>query len=128
MVVIDTNIIIDHLRQKDSSNSMLNKLFHRIKLNEAAVSMVEIQELFGGKSTKNIEIEEKILSIINPYRILPYTFEVAKLAGEIARDLDNPIDLADSAIAATAILNEAQLLTLNIKDFEKIKDIKLYKI
>ncbi|OGE38332.1 hypothetical protein A3B45_00800 [Candidatus Daviesbacteria bacterium RIFCSPLOWO2_01_FULL_39_12] len=125
MVVIDTNVIIDHLRQKGSSDSLLSKLLKQIELNEAAISFITIQELFAGQSTINKEIEEWILKIINPYQILPYTFEVAKLAGEIDRDSKNQIDFPDAAIAATAILNKTSLLTLNKKDFKGIKDLKL---
>lgn len=125
MVVIDTNIIIDHLRQKGSPESLLNKLVAQIELTEAAISIISIQELFAGQSTKDKEIEEWILKIINPYKILPYTFEVAKLAGEIDRDSKNQMDFPDAAIAATAILNKAKLLTLNKKDFEGIKGLKL---
>jgi len=125
VVVIDTNVIIDHLRQKGSSDSLLSKLFEQIELNEAVISFITIQELFAGQSTTNKEIEEWILRIISPYQILPYTFEIAKLAGEIDRDSKNQIDFPDAAIAATAILNKAKLLTLNKKDFKGIKNLKL---
>ena len=50
--------------------------------------------------------------------------DVAKSAGSIARDLDKPLDLADAAIAATAILNGAKLSTFNKKDFQGIKDLE----
>lgn len=125
MVVIDTNVIIDHLRQKGSSDSQLSQLFNQIELTAAAISYMTIQELFAGQSTKNKEIEEWILKIINPYEILPYTFEVAKLAGEIERDSKNHIDFPDAAIAATAILQKASLFTLNKKDFKGIKGLQL---
>lgn len=125
MVVIDTNVIIDHLRQKDSSDSLLSRLLKQIELNDAAISFITIQELFAGQSTINKDIEEWILKIINPYQILPYTFEVAKLAGEIDRDSKNQIDFPDAAIAATAILNKASFFTLNKKDFRGIKGLTL---
>lgn len=125
MVVIDTNVIIDHLRQKGFPDSLLNKLFDQIELTEAAISIITIQELFAGQSTREKEIEDGILKIVNPYKILAYTHEVAKLAGEIERDLKDQIDFPDAAIAATAILNQARLLTLNKKDFKGIKDLEL---
>ena len=125
MVVIDTNVIIDHLRQKGSAESVLSQLFDQIELTEAAISFITVQELFAGQSTKEKEIAEWILRIINPYKILPYTFETAKLAGEIDRDSKNQIDFPDAAIAATAILNKARFFTLNKKDFQGIKDLKL---
>lgn len=87
--------------------------------------MITIQELYEGRSTKDEQKEQLLLATISPLKILPYTYEVAQLAGEIARDLSKPIELADAAIAATAIVNGAQLFTLNKKDFSKIKDIDL---
>lgn len=125
MVVIDTNVVIDHLRQKGSTESALSKLIGQIELTEAAISFMSVQELFAGQSTKDREIERWILTIIKPYRLLPYTFEIAKLAGEIDRDSKNQIDFPDAAIAATAILNKASLFTLNKKDFKGIKGLKL---
>ncbi len=125
MVVIDTNIIIDHLRQKEAPDSVLSRLFHQIEPFEGAITTLTIQELFAGQSTKEKGVQEWILGIINPYRILPYTFEVAKLAGEIERELARPIDTVDAAIAATAIINGLKLATLNQKDFAGIENLQL---
>lgn len=123
MVVIDTSIIIDHTRQKDKI-SILDKFSKKSK-ERLAIASITIQELFEGKSTKEEEVTNSLLDLIDSLEILPYTFEVAKLAGEIARGLDHPIDIADAAIAATTVLNGASLLTLNKKDFQNIKDLEL---
>lgn len=69
-----------------------------------------------------------MLDTVRPLRLLNYTFQVAKLGGEIARDLKNPIEFADSAIAATAIANDLELCTLNAKHFKGIKGVKLFDI
>lgn len=126
MVVIDTNIVIDHLRQKSPPDSFLGKILNEIGRGEVTVAMITIQELFGGQSTKDKQIEQAILSIILSLKILPYTYDVAKLAGEIGRDLSHPIEFADAAIAATAIVNGGQLATLNKKDFKGIGDLELF--
>lgn len=78
-----------------------------------------------GRSTKDSQKEQYLLATISPLKILPYGYETAKLAGEIARDLDRPIELADAAIAATAILNGCELATLNVKDFAGIDKLRL---
>ena len=127
MVVLDTNIIIDHLRLQDRKKE--SKLLHiaRQKPKEIlAISIISIQELYEGRSTKDQEKEQYLLATISPLKILPYTYEVAQVAGEIARDLSHPIELADAAIAATTILNGSTLLTSNTKDFEGIKDLELF--
>ena len=126
MVVVDISVVIDHTRQK-SKISIFDRFSKQTK-DRLGISLITIQELFAGQSTKDKETEDRLLGLIDSLEILPYTFEVAKLAGEVERDLDQPIDLADAAIAATAIVNEAQLLTLNIKDFAKIKGLKLASV
>jgi len=128
MVILDTNIIIDHLRQSKKKKSLLIKLAAQKPKEILGLSMISVQELYEGRSTKNKIKEQFLLATIAPLKIFPYTYEVAKLAGEIARDLSRSIQLADATIAATAIINGAQLFTLNKKDFQKIKNLALKKI
>jgi len=123
MVILDTSIIIDHLRLKAKSKSKLLALAEKNLKKELAISLISIQELYEGQSTKKQEEEKMLLATISPLRVLSYTYEVAKLAGEIARDLKRPIELADAAIAATAVINGGQLATLNKKDFREIKGL-----
>lgn len=126
MVILDTNIIIDHLRRSVAKGSVLAKLAQDKPHEALAISVISIQELYEGQSTLEEEKEKDLLSTVSPLRTLSYTFEVAKMAGEIARDHRTGIDLADAAIAATAILNNSELLTLNKKDFQGIKDLGFF--
>ncbi len=125
MVILDTSVIIDHLRQS-TTDSMLRRLAVKYK-NQLAISVVTLQELYEGQSTRDQIKENYMLSIITPLKILPYTEEVAKLAGILARDNKSSADLADLAIAATAIVYKTPLATLNSKDFVSIinKDLIL---
>ena len=43
---------------------------------------------------------------------------VARRAGELARDAQKTVELADATIAATAIIHTSDLFTLDRKDFE----------
>lgn len=126
MVILDTNIVIDHLRQSKKKTSLLVKLAEKKPKETFTISMISIQELYEGQSTKNSRKEQFLLATISPLKILPFTYEVAKLAGEIARDVNRPIELADAAIAATAIINGARLFTLNQKDFRNIKKLQFF--
>lgn len=123
MVVLDTNIIIDHLRLPKGSETAFIKVARQRSKDSFAVSIISIQELYQGKSSREVSKTKDILDILNSLQILPYTFDTAKLAGEITRDSTYPIQFADAAIAATTIINSAQLLTLNKKDFQVIKEL-----
>jgi len=125
VVIIDTNIIIDHLRLWSKSESALDEANKQFSTANLALSIVSIQELFVGNSTRELIIEERILDLIAPLTLFPYTQEVAKLAGEIIRDINPNMEFADATIAATAVLNKAKLLTLNKKDFQGIEKLKL---
>lgn len=126
MVVLDTNIIIDHLRlQKTEAESKLMQIARQKPKETLAISIISVQELYEGRSTKDEHKEQYLLATISPLKILPYSYDIAKLAGEIARDLERPIELADAAIAATAILNGCSLTTSNTKDFVGIPRLQL---
>lgn len=128
MVVLDSNIIIDHLRQSSEKDTILQSFAKTISKSELAISIVTVQELYEGRSTRSKEVEAYLLTTISPLRILPYSFEIAQRAGEIARDLERPIEFADAAIAATAIIHSASLATLNRKDFQGIKNLDLVRL
>lgn len=128
MVVLDTNIIIDHLRQSSDKKTYLKTLVKKFGESNLAISIITVQEIYEGKSTQEREQEEKFLDTISHFKILPYTFEVAQFAGEIARDLGRSIELADAVIAATAIIHDCQLATLNSKDFKGIKKLELVEL
>jgi predicted nucleic acid-binding protein len=126
MVVLDTNIIIDHLRQSTPKESLLMAITKKYTKDNLAISTITIQELYEGISAKQEENERFMLATIAPLKVLSYTYETAQLSGEIARDLDKPIEFADAAIAATTIVHGASLYTLNKKDFNVIRDLILY--
>lgn len=124
MVVLDTSILIDALRQFKGHDLVLRE-FIGLDSDDLAISVLTIQELYAGKSSKDLKKEKLIQVVISSLDILSYTYEAAKLAGEIARDSDRSLSFQDAAIAATAILNKAKLFTLNKKDFKEIKNLKL---
>jgi predicted nucleic acid-binding protein len=128
MVIIDTSVIIDHLRQQGEKESHILRLAKSFQKQELAISVITLQELYEGKSTTDKRKEGYMISTIAPLKILQYNYETAKKAGQIARGLTNPIEFADCAISATCILNNAKLATLNNKDFEKIPDLELVDI
>jgi tRNA(fMet)-specific endonuclease VapC len=126
VVVLGTNIIIDHLRQQNAeTESMLLTIAKHSPKQVLALSIMTIQELYEGRSTRDPQTEQYLLATISPLRILPYTYEIAQRAGELARDLGRPIELADACLAATAIVNGATLYTANTKDFRGIPGLRL---
>ena len=104
-------------RERPIENVTMKKVYMKEKEEEKAKEET---------STKEKDKEVYLLATISPLKILPYTYEVAQLAGEIARNSGRPIEFADAAIAATAIVNNYKLYTLNKKHFKGIKELVLY--
>ena len=127
MVILDTNIIIDHLRLARFTNSILAKLSLTHTSSELAISTITIQELFTGQSSSKKRPLEDIATTLSNLSIAEYTIEVAKLAGALMRK-DHKLKFADASIAATAIHYGAHLATLNTKDFAEIPNLKLLKL
>lgn len=130
MVVLDTNVVIDHLRLKEKNKTSLLDLLNEefILDEEVAISVITVQELYEGTSTRVNAREELMLSTLNSLVIFNYDFDIAKVAGKILRDSNVAIEFQDAAIAATSILKEAELFTLNNKHFVGIEGLEMFDI
>lgn len=128
MVILDTNIIIDHLRQLESKQTTYQQLLKTYSRKSLGISTISIQELFTGQSTNNRHAKLVLVKSLKGLKVYSHTTNIAQLAGEITRDLNNQIKFADAAIAATAIHYGASLATLNSKDFSDIPSLKLLKL
>lgn len=125
MVIIDTNIIIDHLRQTHSRQTQYQKILKKYKLKSLSISTITVQELYVGKSS--IEKQEtNIIRLLSNLKMYSLTTKIAKEAG-ILMQHNQSLQLADAAIAATAVHYGASLATLNTKDFKGVPGLKLLK-
>lgn len=120
MIVVDTDILIAHLRGSEPARSWLSK--QRLA-GPLSISVVSIAELTGGmRSTERREVW-RLLSIL---RAEPVTEPVGRRAGELMRGYrrsHHGIGIADYLIAATAELRGAELATLNVRHFPMFPDL-----
>lgn len=120
-VLIDTNLIIQHLRIRDKSQSALSGLPSDARLHFSAVSWCELKA--GGD---RYQLELSVL--VQELRILPFDAVAAEKAADIYLDLRQRgmlIEFRDIFIAATALVHSLPIKTLNTKDFERIEGLKL---
>lgn len=123
-ILIDTSIIIDHLRLKNKKQTILYKLFQT--KHELLASIITHTESYAGKSVWDKEsVRNHLKNILAGIKILPLDEILSKKAGEIRARYN--LEIVDAIIAATSIIHDLDLATLNIKDFEKIDGIKLFK-
>lgn len=121
-ILIDTSVIIDFLRRKDKEATLLYKLSH----NYLYMSIVTHTEIYSGKSVWEKEkAKEEVHELFSDLTILPLTTEISKKAGHI-KAYNHDSSILDCIIAATALVHDVELATLNVKDFDKIKGLRLF--
>lgn len=121
-ILIDTSVIIDYFRRTDKERSFLQQLSP--SENEFYISIITHTECFAGKSIWENENAKKALEIfLSGFKILSLEEKTSEQAGKIKAKFGTKIP--DAIIAATAIVWQLKLFTLNRKDFEKIDKITL---
>lgn len=116
--LIDTNILIDHLRGDSNATELLQRIEEGSA--QAAVSVITEYELLASTKLKESEIV-KINSLLELIPRLAITSQTVRIAAKFHRDYGT--DLADALIAATAFLAKATLVTRNIKHFDNIREL-----
>ena len=118
-LLVDTDIIIDFLRGSDQA-----ELYVKSHSQYIIISAVTVAELYAG--VREDSERESLDEFINLFPVIPITSEIAKIAGLYERDYSKShgIGLADALIAATAVVRQVGLRTLNTVHFPMVKDVK----
>jgi predicted nucleic acid-binding protein len=123
--LIDTNIIIDYLREYRPTIETVDYLFSQPSV-EIYVSAISNLELHLGESITKTQIQDKIQDIFSSCHVLDITAEIAGMAGDFKRK--GKADIVDSLIAATCLIKDLTLITRNLKDFKGIPSLKLQPV
>ena len=122
IVILDSGVVFDYLKGNDSVKS---EIFQEIGLSNTFVSTITVLETYYGMLKKE-EADTRAF-----FRQISH-FIIDKETSQKAIELMNgyrsqKIGLPDCLIAATCIVNNAQLFTYNTQDFDYIEGMKLYK-
>ena len=120
-VLIDTDILIDHLRGLDKAKEYLKKIESgKVK---GVISVITEAELSAGESMRDILVQMKVRRLVRILEKVEVTSEIAWKAGELRRDYK--CRLMDALIAATAMKLNLKLVTRNVKHYERIKGLEI---
>jgi len=114
VILIDTDVLIAHLRGHERAREWLRAVRVRGPL---MVSAVTLTELTGGMRS---EERRDVWALVGALHVEPVTEVVARRAGEFMRTYrrsHSGIGIADYLIAATADVRGAELATLNVRHF-----------
>jgi tRNA(fMet)-specific endonuclease VapC len=122
MILCDTDVIIEILK----GNEKIIKTIESIGLENIAISSITVMELYFGALNKN-ELD-KIKKHLKALNIVHFDNDVSELAVSMIESYSKShgLQIPDAIIAATALLSELKLLTLNLKDFRYIDGLKLH--
>lgn len=121
MIVVDTSVLIDHLRGRDEAALLLA---NAVRSGETlAASVLTKIEIVGPMRSPERASVTRLFTAID---WLPVTGEVADRAGELARvhrRSHGSIDLVDYVIAATVEQVAGWLWTRNVRHFPMIEGL-----
>jgi len=118
----DTNIFIDFFSGRSRIDEIFS--FDFINQNDIIISQINRIELLSHPNI--LPAEEKMFEFfLNSFRIININTEIEKLTIQLRRKYK--LKLPDAIIASTAISENAEIVTRDLKDFSKIKELKVYK-
>ncbi len=118
--LVDTSVLIDVLRGEAAAAAVLRNARMAGPLHASEVTRLEV---LAGMRRGEETATRALLGVLTWH---PLDDDVAEIAGELGRrwlPSNRGIDSADLAIAATAVLLGAPLLTRNIKHFPMFTDL-----
>lgn len=127
MYLLDTNICIYIIKKKPVN---VLKTLKKKLVKEIYISSITIAELEYGVSKSQYPERNKaaLIEFLSVFNILPFSDKDAYEFGHIKTDLEKkgkPIGPMDLLIASQAKSNNLILVTNNVKEFERIKDLKI---
>lgn len=122
MILCDTNILIEFYK----NNPAIVKELNHIGQDQLAISVITQAELYFGALNKKELLQIKLhLSLLHHFPVdLPISNKFLDLIETYG--LSHKLSLPDALIAATALVNNVELYTLNLKDFQYIQDLIIY--
>ena len=121
MILVDSDILIAHLRGLEAARHWLTETRREGPL---AISVVSIAELAGGMRSAE---RREVWRLLASFRAEPVTEVIARRAGDFGRQFRRShtgIGLGDYLIAATADIKGYRLATLNVRHFPMLGDLR----
>ena len=116
--LIDTNILIDYLRERTEALTFLEGLNQK-----ALISSLTVAELYAG--VRDGKERQQMEAFLGAFVVVPVTEAIAQQGGLYRREYgpSHGTDLVDALIAATAQEKKARLVTLNGRHFPMLSPV-----
>lgn len=124
--LLDTNIVSFHIRE---SSPGLRRRLRRVDASAVALSVVTEMEIrYGLARNPGLRIADLIETFLSGITIVPLDSGVAHAYAKVRADLESrgtPIGPLDLMIGAHALSIGATLVTSNVKEFRRIRGLRV---
>jgi len=121
--IIDACVFIEHWRSKNKDGTLLTKL-HRQR-RKLYVSAVAKYEVLAGVPEEDMHQWHHLFDNVAVLAFDDVTIDFARMIFRQLKQENKLIDTTDILIAATAMVNDFPLATLNRKHFERIRGLRI---
>ena len=120
MILLDTNVLIEILKGNQKTIGQIQRFDATL-----AISSITVMELYYGALNK-IELN-KLEKFVSLFRIIQINENISVKATKLIKTYakSHTLDIPNSLIASTALVERCRLFTYNAKDFKYIKSIDL---
>jgi tRNA(fMet)-specific endonuclease VapC len=122
LICLDTSILIDYYRKKNKSKTKFLELSRKY---EFAISVITKFEILTGSNPQQIEFWNTLFNRITIFPLLEKDIEIASEIFKTLMKRNKIIGLKDILIASTSLANGLKISTLNVKDFERVDNLKI---
>ncbi len=124
--MLDANICIYVMNKRPPG---VAEKFAEFDADEIGISSIVVGELsFGANKSNSARTKQVLQDFLEPITLVDFDVQAAYKYGEVRAALEQagtPIGPHDTQIAAHALLLNATLVTNNLKEFKKVKGLKL---
>jgi tRNA(fMet)-specific endonuclease VapC len=125
--LLDTNICIYIIKKKPAE--VFDK-FKNLTIGDVGISSITLAELQYGieKSSNPVKNKEALEKFLTPIEVIDFGYDATVEYGKIRSELERkgvPIGPLDMLIAAHAMSLDVTLVTNNVREFERIPELKI---
>ena len=135
-LILDSSVVIAAERHGDTVEQLIEQIVNRTGDQEAALSAIGLTELIHGiyrarTPEMRLRRETFLNELLADLTVHPYTKETAMLAGKLDGEQQSRgvvIPFGDLLIGATALSLGYQMLTGNLRDFQRIPGLSVVQL
>jgi tRNA(fMet)-specific endonuclease VapC len=127
--MLDTNILVYVLNARPHHQAVLDR-FDREDPRDMVVSSITLAELrFGIEKSRQRDVSRRVLQqVLDALNVAPFDAKAAQMYGSVRAGLETegkPIGPLDTLIAAHALSLDLTLVTNNVREFSKVRRLRV---